>query len=172
MPNSSKFALVPKQLSSPFFEVTSQGCLDRALKLGIECIYLGTEFPDVEGQAEIIRWLVDTGIGGIAVAVIDSSSNSTLDAIAYAAEKGVPLVTFDSDATNSKRRTFIGTDNFALGDHIGKVRDTNPMLFEPCALTNELVRFFFRSTPLEVTTGSFPIRGRTDWREKLVSDHA
>lgn len=118
-----RFALIPKQLSSPFFSVTQQGCEERARQLGnVTCLYVGTEFPDAAGQSALIRDLADSGtIHGISVAVVDGTSADTLEAIAYAIEKGVPVVTFDTDAARSERLTYIGTDNFEMGFHMGKV---------------------------------------------------
>lgn len=57
--------------------------MEQAQKLGnVECVYTGTQLPDIEGQAALIRNLTDSAIDGIALAVIDDTSDSTLDSIA------------------------------------------------------------------------------------------
>lgn len=116
------FAVVPKQLKSPFFEVVQSGCMARAKKLqNVECWYNGTEYVDVYGQANIIVDLVAQGVDGIAVAIADEKYEVVNHAIASAIDAGIPVITFDSDATNSKRLTYIGTDNYAFGQTLGKV---------------------------------------------------
>jgi ribose transport system substrate-binding protein len=115
------FALVPKQLSSPFFDTASQGCLDRARKRHVECLYTGTLFPDAEGQAAVLRNLTNAGnVDGIAVSVVNQTSPAILDAIEYAIDRGIPVITFDSDAPKSKRLSYLGSNNHAMGDLMGK----------------------------------------------------
>ena len=120
MSKQYKFALIPNLHRT--HSVASVGCEQRATELGVECLVSGSDAPDTAAQAKMLREYVDAGIDGIALSVVDSPSNSTLEAIAYAVERGVPVVTFETDAANSKRMAYIGTDNFALGDHMGKVR--------------------------------------------------
>jgi ribose transport system substrate-binding protein len=116
------FAVVPKQLSSPFFEVVHQGCMDRARKRKVECLYVGTLFPDADGQAALLRNLTTVGyVDGIAVSVVNNTSPAILDAIAAAIEAGIPVITFDSDAATSRRLSYLGSNNRAIGDLMGKV---------------------------------------------------
>lgn len=118
-----RFAIVPKSLNGAFFPVVDDGCVDQARKLGnVECVYVGTEFLDVEGQAHIIRSLVSSGdIDGIAVSIAQSNSPVTNEAIQFGMLAGIPVITFDSDAADSERLTYIGTNNYAFGQALGKV---------------------------------------------------
>ena len=121
------FVIVPKVTNQPFFDECGNGCKSRSAQLGkIECHYIGLSSVDIAGQARLIKELVtDPGKynlskapDGISVGVIDEKI--TGDAIDYVCDAGVAVTTWDADAPNSKRKMFIGTDNYAFGLELGK----------------------------------------------------
>lgn len=117
-----RFGLIPKQRRSPFFEAVYIGCLEKAKKLGVECVYEGPWSTDLQTQIDLIFNMTKSGrIDGIAVAAISATSPELHEAISFAKNNGVPVVTFDSDAAGSARRSYIGTDNRQFGYHIAKV---------------------------------------------------
>jgi ribose transport system substrate-binding protein len=66
----------------------------------------------VEAQQEILSNFVAGGVDGIAISPIDADKQTDfLNQIAAT----TPLVCIDSDAANSKRTCYIGTDNVAAG---------------------------------------------------------
>lgn len=123
-----RFALVPKIQDNPFFDVSREGCQDKANELGHECVYVGPREEDPDGtlQLEILKKLIRNTthkIDGIAVSV-RSADNQELTAVIQEAvqERGIPFVTFDSDAApNTLRSAYIGTDNFFFGTQLAKV---------------------------------------------------
>ena len=122
-----RFALVPKQTSSPFFQVVGSGCIDRARVLSLQdnlkvnCSFVGPEFADADEQAEFIRQLVEEDIDGLAIAITKPNHAATLKAIDLATAQGIPVITFDSDDPASDRLAYVGTDNWAFGEALGKV---------------------------------------------------
>ena len=108
------FAVVPKLTPEPFFDDVGAGCLAEALRHpNVECRYVGTQTLDAQGQADVIDRLIEEGnISGLAVAVIDVDITGA--AIDRAAEAGIPVITFDSDAPGSRRFAHIGTNDFEL----------------------------------------------------------
>jgi ribose transport system substrate-binding protein len=116
--NSSKkklvFAIVPKQLDNPVFNVAKIGAEDAAKELGdVEIFWTAPVVSDPAQQAAIIESLVARKVDGIAVSVIDPDAMKL--AIDKAIEAGIPVVTFDSDAPKSKRISFYGTNNLESG---------------------------------------------------------
>lgn len=68
------------------------------------------------GQRAVLDTLVARGVSGISISVVDAAhSTETLNNVAA---KTV-LFTTDSDAPQSKRLAYIGTDNFAAGEQAG-----------------------------------------------------
>jgi len=111
------FAIVPKLTTNPFFDDVHAGCLTQVERIGSDmasCLYVGPEQFDAEAQAAILDDLVDQGdVDGIAVSSIDEEVTGA--AINRAVAAGIPVVTFDSDAPDSDRLCYIGTDDVELG---------------------------------------------------------
>ena len=66
----------------------------------------------MDEQTQHIRDLLALGIDGIAISPNDA--NAQREILDEAGSK-VPLVTFDTDAPESKRRRFVSIDNYAAG---------------------------------------------------------
>lgn len=113
------FGLIAKSQSNPVFIAARQGAMDKAAELSKE---LGVEIridwrtpvsEDAQKQADYIEQLVAGGADGIAVSATDAK---TLErAINAAVDKGIPVVTFDSDVPQSRRMAYFGTDDRAAG---------------------------------------------------------
>lgn len=122
------FAVIPKQTNSSFFSVVQEGCLAQAAILDqttnqtVNCLYVGPEDNDPAAQADYIDAMINGTYGkidGISVSVSDDTIISA--AIDRADNAGIPVITFDSDAKNSKRQAYVGTNNTAFGIELGKV---------------------------------------------------
>lgn len=114
-----KFAVVPKAMNNPFFDVARDGCMKRAKELGnVECIYKGPIEHEPATQAQIIQDFITQKVDGMAISVADvAAMTKSIDAAAAA---GIPVITFDADAPGSKRIAYIGTNNKEFGLALGK----------------------------------------------------
>ncbi len=115
-----RFAVVPKAMNNPFFDLTRDGCVAEAAKLGnVECIYLGPVEHESATQAQIIDDFITQGVDGLAISVSDIAAATTV--INKAAEAGIAVITFDSDAPDSQRTAYVGTDNKEFGTALGEM---------------------------------------------------
>lgn len=125
-----KFALCPKFVNNSFFDVSRDGCVDRAAQLTalndqdtVECIYVGHdihgEFGDLQAQAILEALDEQPDIDGLSISVTEA--DKLVPVYEAAKAKGIPIVTFDSDDPDSGRVAYIGTDNFFMGSQIAKV---------------------------------------------------
>ena len=114
-----RFAVVPKAINNPFFDVARDRCLKRAKELGnVECIYKGPIEHEPATQAQIIQDFITQKVDGLAISVADVAAMSkSIDAATAA---GIPVITFDADAPGSKRLAYIGTNNKDFGLALGK----------------------------------------------------
>lgn len=120
-----RFAVVPKAMNNPFFDLTRDGCMAEAAKLGnVECIYQGPVEHEPATQAQIIDDFITQGVDGLAISVSDAAAATTMIDKAVAA--GIAVITFDSDAADSKRTAYVGTNNkefgIALGEELLKIK--------------------------------------------------
>jgi ribose transport system substrate-binding protein len=119
MADTFKFAVVPKAMNNPFFDLTRDGCMAEAAKLGnVECIYQGPVEHEPATQSQIIEDLITQGVDGLAISVSDTAAATTVIDKAVAA--GIVVITFDSDAPESKRSAYVGTNNKEFGKALGE----------------------------------------------------
>ena len=65
------FAVVPKAMNNPFFDLARDGCEARAKELGnVTCTYLGPVEHEAATQAQIIEDLITQGVDGLAHQVV------------------------------------------------------------------------------------------------------
>jgi ribose transport system substrate-binding protein len=116
------FGIVAKSNNNPVFQAAKTGAEDEAKKISQEKgvnVKIDWRTPneeDPQKQADAIEQLVNAGASGIAVSCSDA--NKLTDALNKAASNGVPVVTFDSDAPQSKRLTCFGTDDLSCGKQV------------------------------------------------------
>ncbi len=111
-----------KSLTNDVFQAAQSGARDAAKELGpkynadVEIEIRTPNDEDATKQAEAIEALARRGVDGIAISC--SEANTVTPSIDKAVEKGVPVMCFDSDAPNSKRFAFYGSDAHACGARI------------------------------------------------------
>ncbi|MGE0143218.1 MAG: substrate-binding domain-containing protein [Planctomycetota bacterium] len=99
----------------PFWVIAEAGAKEAAKRLGVEVL---VRMPPngIGDQKQMLEDLLTQGVQGIAVSPIDHENQTPLlDKIAAR----VPLITSDSDAPSSKRRCFVGMDNYEAGRLVG-----------------------------------------------------
>jgi ribose transport system substrate-binding protein len=107
----------------PFWDPVIRGAQDAGPDNKVEVIAIKSE-QDVERQSQHVRDMLAQGVDGIAISPIDPTAQA---AVLNEAAGKTALITFDSDAPGSKRRLFVGTDNYAAGQSAGQeVREALP----------------------------------------------
>ena len=117
------FALVPKAMNNPFFDLARDGCYKAQAELAdVTCEYIGPgEHTELE-QIQIVQDLITKGVDGIAVA--PSNAPAMAKALKAAAQAGIPVMTWDSDLLEedkSLRTTYVGTNNYDIGVNLAKL---------------------------------------------------
>jgi ribose transport system substrate-binding protein len=113
-----RFAVVPKAMNNPYFDLSRDGCVARAKTLGVECVYTGPIEHEPASQVQIIQDLITQGVDGIAVSVSDA--DAAVGVIKQARDAGIAVITFDADSPKSARQAYVGTDNKAMGAELGR----------------------------------------------------
>ena len=114
-----RFAVVPKAMNNPYFDLSRDGCLARAKALGdVECVYTGPVEHEPASQVQIIQDLITQGIDGLAISVSDA--DAVIGVIKQARDAGIAVITFDADSPKSARQAYVGTDNKEMGAELGR----------------------------------------------------
>ncbi len=117
------FALVPKAMNNPFFDLARDGCYKAQEELSdVTCEYIGPgEHTELE-QIQIVQDLITKGVDGIAVA--PSNAPAMAKVLKAATAAGIPVMTWDSDLLaedKGLRTTYVGTNNYNIGVHLAEL---------------------------------------------------
>src|SRR6266850_2317338 len=107
-------AMMPKSLGNAYFRSCKLGADKAKDELGVELLWAGPTDPDPARQNEIVETWITRGVDVMAVAVENRDGIST--ALRKAREKGVKVITWDSDAQPDAREFLI---NQATPEGIG-----------------------------------------------------
>lgn len=108
-----KIVLISHVYSNPYWKQVRLGAEKAAKERGVIIDFQGPESASVEEGIRLIKMAYAAKVSGIIAYVQDETRYN--DVINMVVEGGIPLVTVDSDAENSKRIAYVGTDNVEAG---------------------------------------------------------
>ena len=118
-PTGLRIAMIAKSTTNPIFVSARKGAETAAKELGekhgvpIEIIWMTPDHEDADTQALAIAQAAKDRVNAILISCSDA--DKVTPAINNAVDRGVPVMTFDSDAAESKRFAFYGVDDEKLG---------------------------------------------------------
>lgn len=108
-----KYILVADNSKIAYWQTALQGLMHAVNEMGVKGELQGPDGHDPNGEHEAFGRALAQKPAGILVSATDASI-LTPD-IDSAISQGIPVITIDSDAPDSKRLFFVGTDNFNAG---------------------------------------------------------
>ena len=111
-----RFAFVVNLPTDRFWDIAYAGCLAAAAEEGVIVEFHAPNESTAQQQKQIVEALISRGIDGIAISPLNPDS---LALVLDDAAEICPVICQDSDAVNSKRACYIGTDNVELGRKMG-----------------------------------------------------
>ncbi len=117
-----KIAMIAKSSTNPVFLSARTGAEAAAKELSakhnvpIEVVWLTPPSEDGQVQAQRLAQAVNEGANAVLISVSDAGK--VTGAINDAVQRGVPVMTFDSDAPQSQRFAFYGVDDEKTGQAV------------------------------------------------------
>jgi ribose transport system substrate-binding protein len=96
-----------------FWVPAFEGMKLAADQLGVEAVYQGTELYDAQAQATVLEQVIATN--PTCIVTTAQQPEALRPYIDKAMDAGIPVVQFDSDSPQSKRLSFLATDNYNAG---------------------------------------------------------
>jgi ribose transport system substrate-binding protein len=110
---TERFIFVAANTSLPYWQEAKAGFMDAARGLGVKAEFTGPDTYSPQEELEAFQKAVDKHPAGIAVS--PARPEVFKDAIDAAVKSGIPVICVDSDAPESHRILFVGTDNYQAG---------------------------------------------------------
>lgn len=113
-PKSKTVAVITKGSDSDFWNDMKNGAFSAATEYNIDITFEGPDSEeDYESQNKMIENAVSKNVGAIVLSAIDYEKNAS--AVQKAIDKGIKVITVDSDVDADGKELFIGTDNVSAG---------------------------------------------------------
>lgn len=110
------YYLVATNLKVPYWKTVQDGFTTAARQYGVTARVVGPETYDPAAEVDALSDAIAAHPAGILISAADAASLQK--GIADAIRANIPIITIDSDAPNSERLFFIGTNNLEAG-HVG-----------------------------------------------------
>jgi ribose transport system substrate-binding protein len=117
-----KIAMIAKSSTNPVFLSARRGAetaaKDLSGKIGVPIEIVWLTPPEEDGQIQAQRLAQAVNEGAAAALISCSDAGKVTGAIDDAVARGVPIMTFDSDAPKSKRFAYYGVDDHRIGEEV------------------------------------------------------
>jgi ribose transport system substrate-binding protein len=113
-----RYVLVAANINLPYWQEAAAGLNDIGKNTGVKVDFVGPTTFSPQEELAAFQQAVAQKPSGMLVSVTDP--NLFKEPIDNAILQGIPVITIDADAPESKRVLFIGTDNFRAGQDSGK----------------------------------------------------
>ncbi len=104
-PKDINVVFIPKLTGNMFFESANEGAQEIAEEVGFNCKYDGSPEAAVANQVQIINSAVNQGVDAIAISSL--TPDGLNQALKQAIDKGVKIVTWDSDVDPEYRSIYV-----------------------------------------------------------------
>lgn len=115
---NEEYIFIGKSVSNPYWVDARAGLEDRAKTLGVKADFRGASGTDVNEQIKQFEDAMARKPAGI---IISPSGVGITPMINRAIDSGIPVICVDSDAPQSKRFSYVGTDNYNAGKQGGEL---------------------------------------------------
>jgi len=112
------FILIAQEFDNPYWRKVEKGAQDAAKKFQVEVEYVAPLRTSIVEQIKLLEKAIASKVDGIIVQSLDEEAFTPI--INKAISKNIPIITIDTDAKASRRLSYVGTDNFAAGQLLGK----------------------------------------------------
>jgi ribose transport system substrate-binding protein len=112
-PSDELYVLIAPHIGIQYWQVHKAGFEAAAKELGVRTEFTGVMGDSIEDQAKITEQLIVRKPAGILIGPLNAEALTP--SINRVIEAGIPVITVDTDAPNSKRLCYIGTDGYAAG---------------------------------------------------------
>jgi ribose transport system substrate-binding protein len=115
---TERYIFVSVNIALPYWQEAKAGFMDAAHGLGVKAEFTGPDIYSPQEELEAFQKAVQKHPSGILIS--PARAELFKEAIDDAVKAGIPVVCVDSDAPESRRILFVGTDNYQAGMESGK----------------------------------------------------
>lgn len=111
--------LIEQERYHPYWEMVEKGAEEAAERYGIDIEFTGPVRNNMDEQIHLLEKAIAAHVDAIIVQGLNEERFTPV--IDKAVQRGIPVVTIDTDAPASHRLAYVGTDNEAAGESMGRL---------------------------------------------------
>lgn len=111
--------LIEQERYHPYWEMVEKGAREAAAKYGMDIEFTGPVRNNMEEQLSLLEKAIAAQVDAIIVQGLNDEKFTPV--IDKAVNRGIPVITIDTDAPASRRLAYVGTDNVAAGEALGRM---------------------------------------------------
>ncbi|WP_232510251.1 sugar-binding protein [Paenibacillus crassostreae] len=111
--------LIEQERYHPYWEMVEKGAEKAAERYGIDIEFTGPVRNNMDEQINLLEKAIAARVDAIIVQGLNGERFTPV--IDKAVQRGIPVVTIDTDAPASRRLAYVGTDNEAAGESLGRL---------------------------------------------------
>ncbi|WP_237167824.1 sugar-binding protein [Paenibacillus yonginensis] len=111
--------LIEQERYNPYWVRVEKGADQAASQLGMDIEFAGAIRNNMEEQLSLLEKAIAARVDAIIVQGLNEENFTPV--IDKAVRRGIPVITIDTDAPGSKRLAYVGTDNEAAGERLGRL---------------------------------------------------
>ncbi len=119
--STENYMLVAANTRIAYWQEAAQGLHTAARQLGVKYEMVGPETYDTKAEKDELLKAIHRQVPPTGILVSAADPELMRDAIDTAIDAGIPVITIDADSPRSKRLTFIGTNNYEVGQMGGEL---------------------------------------------------
>ncbi|SDK02924.1 sugar-binding protein [Sediminibacillus albus] len=118
------FALITEEVGNDYWRLIENGAKEEAAKHNVYLEYIGPRKSDNEEKLQTFDRMISAKVDGIITQGIGGERFKAL--VHKAVERGIEVITVDTDVPHSERQVYVGTDNYQAGYLAGQalINDT------------------------------------------------
>ena len=113
-----KFVFVNHVTTNPFFVPTQYGIADACSLFGCTSQWTGSQTSVASEMVNAFNTAIAAKVDAIAVSLVDQHAFN--EPVKKAMDAGIPVFSYNADATDNERLAYIGQDLYAAGESLGK----------------------------------------------------
>ena len=112
------FVLVPEEIDNDYWRLIEKGAKEAAKKNDVLLEYVGPRQGNIDEHLKTLEKAAASSVDGIITQSLNEEEFPPL--INNLIDQGIPIVTIDTDSENSKRISYIGSNNYYSGFIAGR----------------------------------------------------
>jgi ribose transport system substrate-binding protein len=117
-PETYHFVLIPEEVRNPYWQMVKKGADEAGKENKAVVEFTGPIQTSISEHIRFIDEAISSKVDGIITQGLSPSKMTSV--INKAVQKGIPVITIDTDASNSKRAAYVGTNNYEAGRKAGQ----------------------------------------------------